>query len=111
MIGPIQGRTQALVHCANGRWLPGTFFAHFFKDFSHAIRHYQIEQRTRGAFTIRIVPGDFWSVVNRDTILTALRPHIGSSVVEIELVDRIPLLETGKRTPVVSSILVDFQNL
>ena len=43
-IGRIEGRTQAIVHCADGTWLPGTFFAHFFKDYEHAIRFFQIHQ-------------------------------------------------------------------
>ena len=43
-IGEIQGRTQAIVFCANGKWMPGTFFAHFFKDHEDVIRFFQIEQ-------------------------------------------------------------------
>ena len=43
-IGRIEGRTQAIVHCANGSWLPGALFLHFFKDYEHAVRFFQIRQ-------------------------------------------------------------------
>ena len=110
-IGPIQGRTQALVHCANGRWLPGTFFAHFFKDFSHLVRHYQIVQERAGSFTILVVRGEYWSDESDTALIGGLRPYVGMTQVEIRLVDHIPLLVTGKRTAVVSSVAVDFQGL
>jgi phenylacetate-CoA ligase len=111
MIGPIQGRTQALVHCANNRWLPGTFFAHFFKDYSHTVRHFQIEQHEKSSFSISIVPGNFWNEFSAGEILSALKPHIGFTDVRFEVVSEIPLLETGKRTPVISSLRIDFQTI
>lgn len=110
-IGPIQGRTQALVHCANGRWLPGGFFAHFFKDFSRFVRHYQIVQTSKGSFTIMIVQGDFWNASSADAIILGLRPYVGSTEMQVRIVDEIPLLRTGKRTAVVSSVGIDFQQL
>lgn len=110
-IGAIQGRTQALVHCANGRWLPGTFFAHFFKDYSHSVRHFQVVQNAAGSFKTRIVPGEFWNDATWNEIVAALRPFVGPTTLEFELVDQIPLLLTGKRTPVISSVEVDFQRI
>ena len=48
-IGRIEGRTHAIVYCANGTWLPGSFFLHFFKDYEHAIRFFQIQQEEKGS--------------------------------------------------------------
>lgn len=110
-LGRIEGRTQALVFCANGRWLPGTFFAHFFKDFDFAIRLFQIHQEIAGEFTLFIVPAAGWSAATWNSIEDQLREFIGSTHVSVEIVNSIPMTLTGKRTPVVSRVKVDFQGL
>jgi phenylacetate-CoA ligase len=111
-IGKITGRTQAIVGCANGVWLPGTFFAHFFKDFDFAIKHYQVFQEHFGSFDIRIVPNTQFNVHVEKDILSKLEKYIGKkTAVTILIVESIPLVKTGKRTPVVSLIDNDFQLL
>lgn len=110
-IGDIQGRTQALVHCANGRWIPGTFFAHFFKEYDYLVRFYQVVQSKRGEFTLRIVKGPHWTEESWHLLVAELRRYVGSTEILTEFVDSIPLLATGKRTPVVSSVRLDFQSL
>ena len=108
-IGRIEGRTQAIVHCADGTWLPGAFFLHFFKDHEYAIRFFQIIQHERGAFTLRVVKNRQWSDAAATQILAELRQYVGNTRIDVEIVDEIPLVRTGKRSPVVSTIKEDFQ--
>jgi phenylacetate-CoA ligase len=109
-IGRIEGRSQAIVLCSNGAWLPGTFFAHFFKDHDHIIRHYQVVQEQRGAMTINIVPGPHFSEEGMAAIMHDLRHFTGDEMrIDTQMVDSIPLLRTGKRTSVVSRLNLDFQ--
>ena len=110
-LGEIQGRTQALVHCADGRWLPGTFFAHFFKEYAHLVQFFQVVQTEGGVFTLRIVKGPHWTTSEWNHLLAHLGAYVGSSEVIVDYVDEIPLLATGKRTPVISSVRPDFQTL
>jgi phenylacetate-coenzyme A ligase PaaK-like adenylate-forming protein/glycosyltransferase involved in cell wall biosynthesis len=111
-IGRIEGRTQAIVHCGNGTWLPGTFFAHFFKDHDYAIRSFQIYQDRKGAFALRVVKNRQFSDESFTALLDELRQYVGDETeVTVEFVDEIPLLRTGKRSPVVSEIKEDFQAL
>ena len=110
-IGDIEGRTQAIVHCANGSWLPGTFFAHFFKDHESVIRFFQVEQHTKGVFTLKIVKNDGYRQADMDAIVNQLRQYVGDTVIEVVYVSEIPLVRTGKRSPVVSTVLEDFQSL
>jgi phenylacetate-CoA ligase len=111
-IGVIQGRTQAIVHCGNGVWLPGTFFAHFFKEYEHAIRFFQIEQHETGSFTLRVVKNNRYSDTEFATLLSDLKSFTGSETkITTEFVDQIPLLRTGKRSPVVSTVPFDFQHV
>jgi phenylacetate-CoA ligase len=112
LIGAISGRTQALILCSNGVWLPGTFFAHFFKDFAFAVKHYQIVQDVYESFTLKIVPSSQFSDQVGHKLLNELRKYTGvEQPIELELVAEIPLLKTGKRTPVVSKIPLDFQKV
>lgn len=112
LIGQISGRTQALIFCNNGVWLPGTFFAHFFKDFDFAVKHYQVLQDSKESFKLLIVPNPQFNSQVEVHIIAQLRSYAGASqVIEIEIVNEIPLLKTGKRTPVVSKITPDFQEI
>lgn len=111
-IGMISGRTQALVLCANGVWLPGTFFAHFFKDFEFAIQHFQIVQMIPGAFKVNIIPTSRYSPETESQIRNGLYRFTGSTTgIEFIQVSDIPMERTGKRTPVISKVTVDFQKI
>jgi phenylacetate-CoA ligase len=112
LIGAISGRTQALISCSNGVWLPGTFFAHFFKEFDFAIQHYQIVQDSPEKFILKIVAKSQFNSEIQARILDALMVYTGKNqIIEVNLVNEIPLLETGKRTPVVSNVKLDFQQI
>lgn len=108
-IGPVQGRTQAIVHCANGRWLPGTFFAHFFKDYDDQVRQFQVVQSSPGEFDLKIVKGPHWSESSFTDLIDALREFVGETTIRVDYVSEVPLLATGKRSPVVSTVPMDFQ--
>ncbi len=111
-IGAIQGRSQALVHCASGTWLSGTLFAHFFKDYEYLIRHFQVIQSEYNAFVLRVVPGPQFSERGLAEILDQLREYTGATTrIDTEIVYEIPMVRTGKRTPVVSSLPLEFQDI
>jgi phenylacetate-CoA ligase len=111
-IGRIEGRTQAIVHCANGAWLPSSLFLHFFKDYEHAVRFFQIRQERRGEFVLKIVKNRRFTASEFDVIMKKLRRFVGSETrIDVEFCDVIPLLETGKRPPVVSAVHDHFQSL
>ena len=110
-IGDIEGRTQAIVHCANGAWLPGTFFAHFFKDYETVIKFFQVEQNQKGTFSLKIVQNNGFNQKEMDQIVSELKKYVGDTRIEVEYVGEIPLVRTGKRSPVVSTVGEDFQDL
>lgn len=111
-IGEISGRTQALISCSNGVWLPGTFFAHFFKDFDFAVQHYQVVQENSSSFSVNIVPKPQFTEKVRQRIVSNLLEYTGpKQIINLEIVDQIPLLKTGKRTPVISKVELEFQNI
>ena len=113
-IGRIEGRTLAIVHCGNGVWIPGSLFSHLFKDYEYAVRYFQIVQDRKGGFTLRIVRNTQFTDAALDEILREPRRYVGDATqteITIEDVDEIPLLKTGKRSPVVSTVAEDFQQV
>lgn len=112
-IGRIEGRTQALVHTPQGTWLPGAFFLHFLKDYEHIVRHFQIVQEREDQLVIKIVPTEGCTDSQLARMVAELKPWVGGDAmdVQVELVDEIPLVRTGKRTQIVSKIKLDFQDL
>ena len=111
-LGSIVGRTQALVLVSGGKWLPGTFFAHFFKEYESLVSQFQVVQHFPDGFTLKILKGPHWSMPAWRSCVEDLQRYAGEEVsIDYEFVSQIPLLRTGKRTPVVSSLRIDFQEI
>jgi phenylacetate-CoA ligase len=112
LIGEIQGRSQAIVHCVDGTWLPGTFFAHFFKDYEHLIKHFQIVQERKDEILLKYVPGNQFTFQGFKKMIVHLEKYLGAkSNLSVLEVDSIPMLATGKRSPVISRVDLDFQKI
>lgn len=111
-IGKIEGRSQATVTGANGVWLPGTFFSHFFKEFDREVRMYQVIQHEDASIELNIVKESGFGSNAEKLIVDALHSVLGEETsISIRYTEQIPLSPTGKRIPVVSHLHSDFQNL
>ena len=109
-IGAIAGRVQSIIEGTEGRFLPGTFFSHYLKEFDHAIRCFQVIQEERGTITFRIVKAGRYSDDVLDEILATFREYLGARMrVDVEFVDQVSLAKTGKRLASVSGLKLDFQ--
>ena len=111
-IGKIEGRTQAIIVGANKTWLPGTFFSHFFKEYDYIIRQYQVIQRKEDSIELKIIKGKQFNEKLFNEILIKLKKILGKKTEIIPFfVNEIPMLNTGKRTAVISKLNLEFQNL
>ncbi len=107
-LGSIEGRTQAIIVAGNGRYLPGTFFAHFFKDYDHIITHYQIIQEKIGEINLNLVKGIHFTDKLFQDVFGQLKVHLGEeSVINVEFVEHIPMGKTGKRQGSISRLNFD----
>jgi phenylacetate-CoA ligase len=109
LIGAIEGRVQSIIIGEGGRYLPGTFFAHLLKQYHYAIRLFQVEQTERGRITFRVVKGGRYSDDVLAQVLATFRRYLGDIVIDVEFVERVELVPTGKRMASVSRLKVDFQ--
>jgi len=109
-IGDIQGRVQSIIQGTDHRWVPGTFFAHALKEFDHAIRQFQVVQEQPEAIRFRVVKGSRYSDDVLEECQRLIRQHLGESLrIDVEFVDSIEMVRTGKRLASVSKIKIDFQ--
>jgi phenylacetate-CoA ligase len=110
-IAEVRGRVQAIIIGTNKRYLPGTFFAHFIKDYDHAIRQFQVIQEELGRVTLKIVKAPRYTPGVLEDILDVLHVHLGADMqIDVEFVDAIALGRTGKHYHSISRVEVDFQD-
>jgi len=109
LIGAIEGRVQSIILGEGRRYVPGTFFAHLLKQYYYAIRLYQVEQERAGHITFRVVKGGRYSDEALREILAVFRQYLGDIAIDVEFVDGVELVHTGKRMASVSRLKVDFQ--
>lgn len=109
-IGRIEGRVQAIIIGTNGNFVPGTFFAHLFKDYDHVVSQYQVIQEVRGKVTLKIVKAPRYTEEGFAEIMKQLRHFLGADMnFTLEYVDLVPLGRTGKRQGAISKLGIDFQ--
>lgn len=111
-IGKIEGRVQAMIVGKNNEFLPGTFFAHFFKDHENIVRKYQIIQDEDGAITLKIIKGNQFTDVAFNELIATLKKYLGKDTpLELEFVDSIAMVRTGKHQGAISRLKIDFQKV
>ncbi|HEX2675706.1 MAG TPA: capsular biosynthesis protein, partial [Polyangiales bacterium] len=109
-IGDIQGRVQSIIQGTDGHFVPGTFFAHALKEYDYAIKHFQVVQDEPGAIRFKVVKGSRYSEDTLDEVKALIRQYLGDKLrIDVEHVENIDMVRTGKRLATVSKLQIDFQ--
>lgn len=109
-IGEIQGRVQSIIQGTDGHYVPGTFFAHCLKEYDHAIARFQVVQDEPGSLKFFVVKAGRYSDDVMDEVKATFRKYLGEKLrIDVEFVDNIEMVRTGKRLASVSKIPIDFQ--
>jgi phenylacetate-CoA ligase len=99
------GRLQSVVLGTNGRYVPGTYFAHFFKEYEHAVARYQVVQEERARLVVNLVRRSRFTPHTEAQLRRALADTLGHDMrIEFRYVDAVPLGRTGKAQAVVCRI-------
>ena len=108
VLGGLLGRVHDILVTPDGRFLPGEFFPHLFKDVV-GVERFQVIQRELGRLLIRILPNDAYRPSDTDFVLEKTRQVVGEQMqVEVEFVDELPTLPSGKMRFTVSEIGIEF---
>jgi phenylacetate-CoA ligase len=109
-IGDIQGRVQSIIQGVEGRYVPGTFFAHCLKEYDHAIKRFQVVQDEPGALRFYVVKAGRYSDDVLEEVKATFRKYLGEGLrIDVEFVENVDLIRTGKRLASVSKLPIDFQ--
>jgi phenylacetate-CoA ligase len=112
LIGSIQGRVQAIIIGSNKKFLPGAFFGHFFKEYPHMIKQYQVIQNKIGEIDLKIIKADRFNTQEMLLILNNLREFMGlNTKINIKYVKKIEMVRTGKHQGAISNIKINFQDI
>jgi phenylacetate-CoA ligase len=110
LIGQIQGRVQAIIIGSNKKFLPGTFFAHFFKEYPHIVKQYQVIQNKLGEIDLKIIKADRFTSSSMKLIISQLRTYLGQSTrINLKYVKNITMIRTGKHQGAISNLKINFQ--
>ena len=110
-IGRIEGRVQAIIVGARGNYVPGAFFLHLLKDYDYVIRQFQVIQQERGRITLKVIKAGRYDEAVFGEILDLLRRYLGEEMqIDVEFVDRIEMVRTGKVQVSISKLAIDLQD-
>ncbi|MBM4317462.1 MAG: glycosyltransferase [Deltaproteobacteria bacterium] len=111
-IGDIKGRVQSIILGTNGNYIPGTFFAHFFKDYDFMVRQYKVIQEKEGAIQLMILKAPRYEEAEFEKMLSSLRKYVGKDMkITVDFVLGIPMVRTGKQQGSISKLKFDFQQM
>ncbi|RAP38808.1 capsular biosynthesis protein, partial [Candidatus Marinamargulisbacteria bacterium SCGC AAA071-K20] len=112
LIKNIQGRVQSIIVGSNGRYIPGTFFSHLFKDYSYLVQQYKIEQIIKDEINLSVVKGLRFESKKFDELLSQLYKYLGEDTkINCKYVEKINLTKVGKHQAVLSKLKLDFQSI
>lgn len=112
LIGSIEGRVQAIIIGSNNKFLPGTFFAHFFKEYPHIIKQYQVVQNRLAEIDLLIIKADRFNDKEMSSVISKLKEFMGADTkINLNFVDEIKMVRTGKHQGAISNMKINFQDI
>jgi phenylacetate-CoA ligase len=102
LIKKIIGRVTEFVTTKKGDYIPGLFFIHIFD--TPSITKYQLIQKTKDHFHIKLVKSNNFSENSIQTIIKKIKNKCGDVDVTIEYVEDIPLTPSGKYRFIISEV-------
>lgn len=104
LLDRIEGRAFDFIVTPSGKRVGG-FFWTWLSRAVPGIKQFQIEQRSRGEVTFRIVPGPDWDNGNQQILEEKIKETCGESFrVKFMIADEIPLTPSGKSKFIISNL-------
>ncbi len=111
VLSGLLGRVLDILVTPDGRFLPGEFFPHLFKEVP-GVERFQVVQKEPGGLLIRIQPGQNYRPDSLDYVLAKTHEYMGESVhIHVDLVKELSTTPSGKLRPTVSEIKIDFARI
>ena len=108
LISTIKGRVHNLLVTPEGRYIPGEFFPHLFKDFK-GVKQFQVIQEVKDKLLIRIVKGKDYTEDEIKKALAVTKDYFGEDMeILVEYMEEIPPSPSGKRHYTICKVPIKF---
>lgn len=105
LLEEVKGRVFDLIVGTNGNHLSGTFWTILLREFVEGIRQYQVIQEKYGELLLRLIVDRNYSRDSESKLVKKIKENCGEAMsVEIEIVDELPLAESGKHRFIISKV-------
>lgn len=104
LLKKVEGRVHSIMTSVSGRYIPGEFFPHLFKDVK-GVKQFQVLQEAKDSLLIRIVRDRDFSKEEMDNALETIKRYFGESTrVSLRFVEEISPSKSGKFQFTVSKV-------
>ncbi len=108
VIEKIEGRTHDFITTTEGHLIPGEFFPHLFQTII-GIDQYLVIQESIELLRIQIKPNEYFTQVELDSYIAKIKEYVGDEMyIKVEIIEEIPLTNSGKRIFIKSNVPVQF---
>jgi phenylacetate-CoA ligase len=100
-----EGRICDMIITPEGKYLPGEFFPHLFKEVSRQVEQFQILQERVDELIVKIVPAPGYGQEQTDYLLGKIKEKTGSRMaIAFRFVKEIPPEQSGKQRVTISKL-------
>ena len=101
----VEGRVQDMISLPSGRFLPGEFFPHLFKDYP--VERFQVIQESMEQLEIKLIPAAGLTEEHISGLKKIIKEYAGEEIeIEFSLVEEIPFTPSGKFRYTISRVPV-----
>jgi len=105
LLEKVEGRTFDIIVGINRNYFTGTFWTILLRTYVKGIEQFQVIQENFGELVIKLVTDESFTENEKNKLLEYIHEKCGNDMkVVFELVDRIPLTESGKHRFIISKI-------
>ena len=105
MLEKVEGRVFDIIVGTNGNHLSGTYWTILLREYVEGISGFQVIQEEYGSLRLRLIVYDRFDEGEKMKLLDGIKEKCGEDMtVDIEIVDEIPLTESGKHRFIISRV-------
>ncbi|MDZ7859584.1 MAG: AMP-binding protein [Candidatus Krumholzibacteriota bacterium] len=105
MLENVKGRIFDIIVGTNGNHLTGTFWTILLREYVQGINKFQVIQEEYGKLLLRLIVTNQYNEKGKAKLIKKIKENCGEDMnIDIELVDKIPLTESGKHRFIISKV-------
>lgn len=105
LLEKVEGRVFDIIIGTNGNYFTGTFWTILLRNYIKGIREFQVIQEKYGELILRLVTDELFTENEKQKLLKNIHENCGEDfIVDFQLVNEIPLTQSGKNRFVISKI-------